>query len=183
MNDNEYTITRSVFAKYIGKTIGSVKQAMRRGNYKDQYVVRNGQYFFRPGEGLRVNYGLTPGTQVATKRKIHRGNHEKAHYPNEAFRAHNELKKLISLQKKVSPEVAEEYVSKFDQWKQQQQQKVQKDISRSIPKNYGGMIRGPTYTAPKDSSKWTPLEPRVKDEYDKAIEEAKDNFDWSKKYY
>jgi hypothetical protein len=98
MNDNEYTLTRSAFAKSIGKTIGSVKQAMRRGNYKDQYVVRNGQYFFRPGEGLREN-------------------------------------------------------------------------------------RGPTYTAPKDSSKWTPLEPRVKDEYDKAMEEAKDNFDWSKKYY
>ena len=183
MNDNEYTITRSAFAKSIGKTIGSVKQAMRRGNYKDQYVVRNGQYFFRPGEGLRENHGSNLVTPVTTKRKIHRGNHEKAHYPNEAFRAHNELKKLISLQKKVSPEVAEEYVSKFDQWKQQQQQKVQKDISRSIPKNYGGMIRGPTYTAPKDSSKWTPLEPRVKDEYDKAMEEAQDNFDWSKKYY
>ena len=156
---------------------------MRRGNYKDQYVVRNGQYFFRPEEKPRVNHGLTPGTQVSIKRKINRGNHEKAKYPNEAFRQHNELKKLISLQKKVSPEVAEEYVSKFDQWKQQQQQKVQKDISRSIPKNYGGMIRGPTYTIPKDSSKWTPLEPRVKDEYDKAMEEAKDNFDWSKKYY
>ena len=78
MNDNEYTLTRGAFAKSIGKTIGSVKQAMRRGNYKDQYVVRNGQYFFRPGEGLRVNHGLTPGTQVDTKRKIHRGNHEKA---------------------------------------------------------------------------------------------------------
>ena len=103
MNDNEYTITRSVFAKSIGKTIGSVKQAMRRGNYKDQYVVRNGQYFFRPEEKPRVNHGLTPGTQVSIKRKINRGNHEKAKYPNEAFRQHNELKKLISLQKKVSP--------------------------------------------------------------------------------
>jgi len=166
MNDNEYTLTRSAFAKSIGKTIGSVKQAMRRGNYKNQYVVRNGQYFFRPGEGLRENHGSTPGTPVTTKRKINRGNHDKAKYPNEAFRQHNELKKLIALQKKVSPEVAEEYVEKFDTWKQQEQQKVQRHISKSIPKNYGGMIRGPTYCPPKDSTKWTALEPKAKDEYD-----------------
>ena len=119
MNDSQFRLTRSAFAKTIGKTIGSVKQAMRRGNYKDQYVVRNGKYFFRPQEALRENQDHNPDTPVTTKRKINRGNHEKAKYPNEAFRAHNELKKLISLQKKVSPEVAEEYVSGFDQWKEE----------------------------------------------------------------
>jgi hypothetical protein len=176
MNDNEYTLTRSAFAKSIGKSIGSVKQAMRRGNYKDQYVVRNGQYFFRPGEGLRENHGLTPGTQVATKRKINRGNHEKAHYPNEAFRQHNELKKLIALQKKVSPEVAEEYVTGFDTWKQQEQQKVQRHVSKSIPKNYGGMITGPQRVYVKHSTKWTELEPKKKDEYDEYESKKKDTF-------
>jgi len=183
MNDNKYTLTRSAFAKTIGKTIGSVKQAMRRGNYKDQYVVRNGQYFFRPQEALRENQDHNPDTPVVTKKKINRGNHEKAKYPNEAFRAHNELKKLISLQKKVSPEVAEEYVSGFDQWKEEHNKKIQRHVSKSIPKNYGGMITGPNYIAPKDSTRWTALEPKVKDEYDKAMEEAEDNFDWSRKYY
>ena len=93
------------------------------------------QYFFRPEGGLRENHGPDLGTPVPTKRKINRGNHEKAHYPNEAFRQHNEIKKLISLQKKVDPIVAEEYVSGFDKWQQQQRQKVQRDISMSIPKN------------------------------------------------
>ena len=166
MNDSDYTLTRSTFAKSIGKSIGSVKQAMRRGNYRDQYVVRNGQYFFRPVEGLRENQGQNLGTPVPTKRKINRGNHEKAHYPNEAFRQHNEIKKLISLQKKVDPIVAEEYVSGFDKWQQQQRQKVQRDISMSIPKNYGGMIRGPQTVYVKNSTKWTELEPKKKDEYD-----------------
>tara|TARA_B110000259_G_scaffold154759_1_gene175522 strand:- start:113 stop:658 length:546 start_codon:yes stop_codon:yes gene_type:complete len=166
MNDNEYTLTRSAFAKSIGKSLGSVKQAMRRGNYRDQYVVRNGQYFFRPVEGLRENHGPDLGTPVPTKRKINRGNHEKAHYPNEAFRQHNEIKKLISLQKKVDPIVAEEYVSGFDKWQQQQRQKVQRDISMSIPKNYGGMITGPQTVYVKHSTKWTELEPKKKDEYD-----------------
>ena len=183
MNDSDYTLTRSAFAKTIGKTIGSVKQAMRRGNYKNQYVVRNGLYFFKPQEGLRVNQDHNPGTPVVTKRKINRGNHEKAKYPNEAFRQHNELKKLISLQKKVSPIVANEYVSGFDKWQQQQRGKVQRHVSKSIPKNYGGMITGPQRVYVKHSTKWTALEPKAKDEYDQAMEEAKENFDWSKKYY
>ena len=181
MNDNEYTLTRSAFAKSIGKTIGSVKQAMRRGNYKDQYVVRNGQYFFRPGEGLRENQDHNPDTPVTTKRKINRGNHEKAKYPNEAFRAHNELKKLISLQKKVDPIVAEEYVSGFDKWQQQQRQKVQRDISMSIPKNYGGMITGPQTVYVKHSTKWTELEPKKKDEYDE-YETKKKKDSWGPYY-
>ena len=183
MNDSQFRLTRSAFAKTIGKTIGSVKQAMRRGNYRDQYVVRNGQYFFRPQEALRENHGRYMGTPAVNKRKINRGNHEKAHYPNEAFRQHNEIKKLISLQKKVDPIVAEEYVSGFDTWKQQEQQKVQRHVSKSIPKNYGGMITGPQRVYVKHSTKWTALEPKIKDEYDQAMEEAKDNFDWSKKYY
>jgi hypothetical protein len=45
------------------------------------------------------------------------------------------------------------------------------------------MIRGPIYTAPKDHTRCNLLEPEAKNEYDKALEEAKDNIDWSKKYY
>ena len=134
------------------------------------------QYFFRPEGGLRENHGPDLGTPVPTKRKINRGNHEKAHYPNEAFRQHNEIKKLISLQKKVDPIVAEEYVSGFDKWQQQQRQKVQRDISMSIPKNYGGMITGPQTVYVKHSTKWTELEPKKKDEYDEYESKKKDTF-------
>ena len=134
------------------------------------------QYFFRPEGGLRENHVSDLGTPVPTKRKINRGNHEKAHYPNEAFRQHNEIKKLISLQKKVDPIVAEEYVSGFDKWQQQQRQKVQRDISMSIPKNYGGMITGPQRVYVKHSTKWTELEPKKKDEYDEYESKKKDTF-------
>jgi hypothetical protein len=34
----------------------------------------------------------------------------------------------------------------------------------------------------KQKNTWI-KDPKVKNEYDKALEEAKDNFDWSKKYY
>jgi hypothetical protein len=45
------------------------------------------------------------------------------------------------------------------------------------------MITGPQRVYVKHSSQWTALEPKIKDDYDQAMEEAKDNFDWSKKYY
>jgi hypothetical protein len=186
MNDNEYTLTRSAFAKSIGKSVGSVKQAMRRGHYRDQYVVRNGQYFFKPKEGLRENQVNTQGNFVPTKRKINRGNHHNAKYPNEAFRKHNELKMLLKIKRNVPDEVAQEFLLEFDKAKQQQDKKIQKQISMSIPKNYGGMIRGPqpVYGRIIDvETKWTAIFPKPKNEYDKAMKEAKDNVDYSKKYY
>jgi len=186
MNDNEYTLTRSAFAKSIGKSVGSVKQAMRRGHYGDQYVVRNGQYFFKPKEGLRENQVNTQGNFVPTKRKINRGNHHNAKYPNEAFRKHNELKMLLKIKRNVPDEVAQEFLLEFDKAKQQQDKKIQKQISMSIPKNYGGMIRGPqpVYGRIIDvETKWTAIFPKPKNEYDEAMKEAKDNVDYSKKYY
>jgi len=185
MNDSQFRLTRSAFAKSISKTIGSVKQAMRRGNYRDQYVVCNGQYFFRPQEALRENQDYNPGTPTITKRKINRGNHEKAHYPNEAFRQHNELKKLISLQKKVSPEVANEYVIGFDQWKEEHNKKIQRQVQKSMSlnvKNYGGFIKNSSGYIDIQTP-WRPLEPKVEDEYDRAMKEAEDDPSFWKKYY
>ena len=186
MNDNEYTLTRSAFAKSIGKSVGSVKQAMRRGHYGDQYVVRNGQYFFKPKEGLRENQVCNQVNYVPTKRVINRGNHFKAKYPNEAFRKQNELKMLLKIKKNVPDVVAEEFLTEFDKSKQEQDKKIQRQISMSIPKNYGGMIRGPQPIYNRlinFETQWTRIFPQPKDEYDKAMEEAKEDVDYSKKYY
>jgi hypothetical protein len=79
---------------------------MRHGKLEGEYIFKNGKYFFRAPKRARDYLGLDhPRMTTQTKRKIRRGNHHKANYPNEAFRLHNEMKMLAKLKHKVDPEV------------------------------------------------------------------------------
>ena len=54
--DKEYYLTRGQYAQKINKTKGAVIQSMRRGGLKDEYIVRDGKYYFRDYHvGLRAN--------------------------------------------------------------------------------------------------------------------------------
>ena len=46
-DEHLYTISRSEFAKEIGKSREAVKIGMKRGKYKDLYIFKNGKYFLR----------------------------------------------------------------------------------------------------------------------------------------
>ena len=48
-----YTLTRSEFAKEIGKSREAVKQDMRRGKYKQLYIFVDGKYKFKIREAVR----------------------------------------------------------------------------------------------------------------------------------
>ena len=73
----EFSLTRSQFAETQGITRENLKQRMRRGLYKNDYIFENGQYYFKSEEGVRENKGLYPGRIVPRKikRKIRRGAH------------------------------------------------------------------------------------------------------------
>ena len=106
-DEHLYTLTRSQFAKEIGKSREAVKKDMRRGKYKDLYIFKNNQYYFKTREAVREMKGPKPVNLYPVKRKINRGNHEKAvregNYPNRAFAERNHMKKFIALRGKLSP--------------------------------------------------------------------------------
>ena len=81
---------------------------MRRGKYKQLYIFKNGQYYFKGREAVRENKGSIPISVYPAKRKINRGNHDnavkKGRYPNFSFQNHNAMKKLIAARGKLSPE-------------------------------------------------------------------------------
>ena len=187
-DENLYTLTRSQFAEKLGKSIGSVKQDMRRGKYKDQYIFKNGQYFFKPFEAMRENMVCTQiqSYPVSSKKELNRGNHFKAKYPNQAFKQHNELKMLLKLKEKISDERAEEYVKDYKKWEQHKANERQKQVRKSLDttsKNYGGLYNVSSRTITWETP-WKPLETQKKDEYQEYLEsdEVKP-VDWSKKYY
>ena len=102
-----YTLTRSQFAKEIGKSREAVKKDMQRGKYKELYIFKNNQYYFKSREAVREKEVLSPVNLYPLKKKINRGGHEsavrKGRYPNRAFAEHNHMKKFIALRGKLSP--------------------------------------------------------------------------------
>jgi len=149
MNTDEhlYTITRSEFAKSIGKRRDSVKKDMQRGKYKDLYIFKNKKYFFKSKEAMRENIELSPIQVSPVKHKVNRGNHEiavkKGNYPNTAFEQHNHMKKLLALRGRMSPEELALVPTVERMVKQERKKQLTESISltRSQPntnfKNYG----------------------------------------------
>jgi transcription initiation factor IIE alpha subunit len=50
----DYNLSRSQFAKELGITRENLKQRMRRGQYKDHYILENGRYKFTLDEAACV---------------------------------------------------------------------------------------------------------------------------------
>lgn len=161
-----YTMTRVEFAKSIGKSRDAVKQGMRRGKYKDDYIYNGKQYLFKPRETMRDLKDLTIGTKV--KKRPNRGNHFNGKYPNESFRRHNEMKMLAKLKGVTDPEVLDNLPQAIELAKQQKQNRIKQRLMESVPKNYGGFnIQTPLINF---RTEWKTLFPKEKDEYELALE-------------
>mgnify|MGYP001161038694 FL=1 len=179
----DYTLTRSEFAKKLGITRNALKQRMRRGKHMGDYVLRNGDYLFRnpvqPSEGERVIKGQYPGNQVpikqvlihkAVRKRVNRGNHHKAKYPNQAFKEHNERKMLAKINE-TDPDFLNQYTELKKLHREKKQQELRQTQRKQITpfKNYGGFIRNPGHT--NIETEWKPLVAPVKDEYDRYLED------------
>ena len=133
-DENLYTLTRLEFAKTIGKSKNAVKIDMKRGKYKDLYIFKNGQYYFKTKEAVRENIGATPHYPTPVKRKINRGNHDKpGAYSSSTmkrvppqFKVRNAMVKLMSAKGKIKPE-DQKYIhiieKKTEEWLREEKHK------------------------------------------------------------
>ena len=133
-DENLYTLTRLEFAKTIGKSKNAVKIDMKRGKYKDLYIFKNGQYYFKTKEAVRENIGATPLYPTPVKRKINRGNHDKpGAYSSSTmkrvppqFKVRNAMVKLMSAKGKIKPE-DQKYIhiieKKTEEWLREEKHK------------------------------------------------------------
>ena len=137
-DEHLYTISRTEFAKELGKTREAVKIAMKRGKYRDLYIFKNGRYFFKSQEGVRDLQDV-PLVKVypAYKKKVNRGNHEvavkKGNYPNQAFANHNHMKKMIALRGKMTPEELAMVPDVERMVKQERQKRLQEEYEAKLP--------------------------------------------------
>ena len=102
---DQYTLTRSEYAKELGITPNAVRMRMRHGKLSGEFRFDGSKYIFRaperPGENYEKDHPIITKMTTSKKKKINRGNHFKADYPNDAFRLHNQYKKEQAILNKI----------------------------------------------------------------------------------
>ena len=139
--DKEFYLTRGEYAKKINKSKGSVIQLMRRGKLENEYIIKNGWYYFRDPSTKRAFKETVHGAIYTPKKIYNRGNHNNAHYPNHAFQQHNEMKRLAAAQYKVSKDIQNRLPKAIEMIKEEDRKKAQHSVTSSMTtKYYGGFL-------------------------------------------
>ena len=146
MNKNdffEYVLTRGEFAKRIGKTTNAVRLAMRRGAYSGEYRFDGTKFLFKDPDRTRETIVGNHGQNEPTKRKINRGNHHNANYPNDAFRKYNEAKMLRAVNER-DPNFIKDYQEIKEEHKKKKAEERMKKADKIMQQNkhYGRMLYG-----------------------------------------
>ena len=100
---DQFTLSRNEYAKELGKTPNAVRMMMRHGKLSGEYRFDGSKYIFKSPERPRESYDNdhSNSMKLTTPKKVNRGNHFKANYPNEAFKNYNERKKEQALLNKI----------------------------------------------------------------------------------
>ena len=100
---DQFTLSRNEYAKELGKTPNAVRMMMRHGKLSGEYRFDGSKYLFKSPERPRESYDNdhSNSMKLTTPKKVNRGNHFKANYPNEAFKNYNERKKEQALLNKI----------------------------------------------------------------------------------
>jgi hypothetical protein len=122
---------------------------MRHGKLSGEYRFDGSKYIFKSPERPRGSYDNDHPTitKMTTPKKVNRGNHFKADYPNEAFKLHNQYKKeqaiLNKIQGKFKNEAHElEYKKLNEEALKKSLENTEKKNKESFTplKDYGGPV-------------------------------------------
>jgi|TARA_R100001086_G_scaffold249902_1_gene191713 hypothetical protein len=140
MVNKDYTLSRSEYAKSLGISVDTLKKRMKRNRNQFDYITVQNEYRFKPQEQVRDITVKSLGTLSPVKRKINRGNHYNAKYPNAKFKEYNQQKMLAKINE-TDPDFLREYQQLKQLHKQQKAERILADDKKasSVFKNYGGL--------------------------------------------
>ena len=158
---DQFTLSRSEYAKELGITPNAVRMRMRHGKLDGEYRFDGSKYIFRSPDRLRENYEkdhpVINKLTTLKKKKIKRGNHFKANYPNEAFRLHNEHKKEQAILNKIQGKFkSEAHRLEYEKLNNEALKKSLENTEKknkeafSPMKNYGGPVSMGRNSYPED---------------------------------
>ena len=151
---DEYIFTRPEMAKLLNISTNALRMRMRKGKCDLEYRFDGKQFKFkRPVQDRVITMNADhPTSQPSQKKKIinrgatHRG---EGKYPNEAFKRHNQMKIMNSIQGKFKSESHRKEFEKLNEIAlKETNERVQNQENKKIkemytnPSKYGGMLRG-----------------------------------------
>ena len=154
---DQFTLTRGEYANKIEKSPNAVRMMMRHGKLSGEYRFDGSKYLFKSPTRPRVSYDNDHSNSIRLTtpkaKKINRGNHFEADYPNDAFRLHNEMKKEQANINKIQGKFkSKEHEIEYNKLNEEalkaalaKTEKIQKNSFTPL-KDYGGpvaMRRGP----------------------------------------
>jgi len=145
----QFTLTRGDYAKRLGKTPNAIRMMMRHGKLSGEYRFDGTKYIFKAPGGPRDSIVNDHPSLTTQKKKINRGNHFEANYPNDSFRLWNEEKKrkaiLNKIQGKFKSKAHEIEFNKINdealKKSLENTQRIEKNSFTPL-KDYGGPISG-----------------------------------------
>ena len=168
---DEYIFTRPEMARLLGISTNALRMRMRKGRCNLDYRFNGKQFLFKRPLKERVQSKMLdqPRTRQNKKfkKKYNRGNTHKGKgkYENEAFKLHNQMKIMNTIQGKFKSEAHRREFEKLnEEGLKIAQDNLRKKAEKSLgslqgrPK-YGGMIRGyskPFYELPYEINKEPP---------------------------
>lgn len=154
----QFKLTRSEYAKRIGKTPNAVRMMMRHGKLTGQFRFDGKKFLFKEPKRPRENYDDHPTqkqglTTPKLKKTYNRGNHfnavKEGKYPNDAFKLYNENKKRMAQLNELNGKFkSEDHKNEFMRLnsialKEAEKKVMEKAKNTPTPgqfKNYGSML-------------------------------------------
>ena len=149
---DQFTLTRGEYAKRLGITPNAVRMRMRHGKLIGEFRFDGNKFLFKDPEGPRENQVKDHPVKTTPKKKVNRGNHFDARYPNDAFRLYNEEKKRVATLNKIQGKFkSKSHEIEFNRLNEsalneahkrsKKQQELDEKNSFTPLKDYGGPIR------------------------------------------
>ena len=158
---DEFPFTALEYAKMLGISKECLRGRRRSGKLEGEYTVKDNCYFYkrvRPDQLLS-----TPKNPPKRVRRRGAHNHgQTVHYPNNAFRQHNEAKMMAKLKYNIDDETLSllpEAILKAKEAKAERIKEAYKPYTGQRTNNYGSGI----YACGSRGSVWKSLEPKKVD--------------------
>ena len=188
--DLKYKFNAKEYATLNGISASALRKRRLAGKLDGQYIKKGSEYFYAAPAGDRPNKG-----QFTVQ--VSRSKHRRRQVPDAMTMYHNarnghqlklanDIKQLARINRRLSEEqIAEITDDIFEVAKQRRLDRLKKAnqiAEQGIKKNtYGRFINCNTFGYTDVKTKWRPLFPKAKDEYDDALEDAAPAYDG--KYY
>ncbi len=178
--DFKYKFNAKEYATLNGISTSALRKRRLSGKLDGQFIKKDSKYFYTTPVADRPNkeqFTVHGSRSKHRRRNVHGSetNYHKARNGHQLKLA-NDIKQLARINRRLSEEqIAEITDDIFEVAKQRRIERLKKATEipkHTIKKNYGRFINTATAGYVDVKTKWRPLFPKAKDEYDKALEDT-----------